>query len=148
MLRTLCTVGLLVAGLTLTTHASAEANTNTNGSTYAIEGYDPVAYFTDHKAVKGSPEHAFTYQRARWLFASEEHRRAFADKPAAYAPQYAGYCSYAVSRGRLVKIDPRAFTVRNGKLYLNYSLEIRETWLDGVDARIQKADELFPKLTR
>jgi hypothetical protein len=47
-----------------------------------------------------------------------------------------------------VKIDPRAFTVRNGKLYLNYSLEIRETWLDGVDARIQKADELFPKLTR
>jgi YHS domain-containing protein len=148
MLRILCTVGLFVASLAVSTRAFADAKTNTNGSDFAIEGYDPVAYFTDHKPVKGSPEHAFTYQGARWLFASEAHRRAFADKPATYAPQYAGYCSYAVSQGRLVKIDPQAFTVRNGKLYLNYSLEVRATWLDGVEARIQKADELFPKLTR
>jgi hypothetical protein len=137
-------VSLALAG---TASAQTKANKiNSNDSAYAIDGYDPVAYFEDGKAIHGKTDLAYVYRDARWLFSTEARRQKFIKSPAAFAPQYDGYCAYGVSRGNLVKIDPQAFTVRNGKLYLNYSLDIRKQWLSDVEARIQKADENFPKL--
>lgn len=140
--------GVLASLVLITaTHADEKpAKINTNTSAYAIGGYDPVAYFEAGIAVQGEAELAYDYRGARWLFSSEPRRQKFIKTPAAFAPQYDGYCAYGVSRGYLVSIDPRAFTVRGGKLYLNYSLDIRKQWLSDVQARIQKADKTFPTL--
>jgi YHS domain-containing protein len=119
---------------------------NSNESAHAIGGYDPVAYFEEGKAVRGRPELGHDYRGARWLFSNTARRQKFVENPSAFAPQYGGYCAYGVSNGYLVKIDPRAFTVREGKLYLNYSLDVRKQWLPDVQARIRKADQLFPTL--
>lgn len=127
---------------------AAEAQVNRNGGEAAIGGYDPVAYFTDHRAVRGSAEHAHEWQGARWLFASEEHRALFAASPARYAPAYGGYCAYATSQGRLVRIDPEAWSIVAGRLFLNYSLDIRTRWSADRDRYIHDADERWPELRR
>ena len=123
--------------------APALAQTNTNGGTDAIGGFDAVAYFTDHAAVHGVVEHAFVWHGARWLFASEAHRAAFASSPARYAPAYDGYCAFAAAEGRRVRVDPHAFFVENGRLFLNYSQAIRTQWLADRARYIREADARF-----
>jgi YHS domain-containing protein len=138
---------LLVLGMSLFSHsASAEPAINTNGTEYAIGGYDVVAYFALQRAVRGNKEHKSELGGATWLFASAEHKAAFDKAPNKYLPAYRGYCAYGVSRGNLVKIAPEAFTLRGGKLYLNYSLEVRNTWLADPDGYIKKANQNWPKL--
>jgi YHS domain-containing protein len=145
--KTLLLGALASLALVSATHAQDKPKRiNTNDSAYAIGGYDPVAYFEDGKAIHGKTELAYDYHGAHWLFSTDARRQKFIKTPAAFAPQYDGYCAYGVSRGNLVPIDPQAFTVRGGKLYLNYSLDIRKQWLSDVQARIQKADEVFPTL--
>jgi hypothetical protein len=114
----------------------------------AIRGYDPVAYFTDSKPTKGDPKFTQSWGGATWQFASAAHRDLFARSPEKYAPQYGGYCAYAVSEGHTAEIDPNAWKVVNGKLYLNYSLDVREKWLKEQTARIVKADQNWPTLHR
>lgn len=95
----------------------------------AIKGYDPVAYFTQGRAVKGSDAHSFRWRDAEWHFSSAEHRDAFAAAPDRYAPQYGGYCAYAVAeKGDLVKVDPTAWSIVEDRLYLNYSQDIQTRW--------------------
>lgn len=118
-----------------------------NGSP-AIQGYDPVAYFQQGEPVKGVPQFTVQWNGSTWLFASAANRDAFKAEPAKYAPQYGGYCSYAVSRGYTADIDPQAFTIANGKLYLNYSMSVRERWERERDANIVKADKNWPGLIR
>ena len=137
----------LVSALFLQVSTSyADGAINTNSTAYAIGGYDPVAYFTDAKAVAGKPELEASARGARFLFANPEHRALFIKDPDRYLPAYDGYCAYGVSRGYLVKVDPQAFTVRNNKLYLNYSLEVRSEWLRDVEERIRVANKNFPTL--
>ncbi len=98
----------------------------------AINGYDPVAYFTMSKAVEGSEEHTQEWLGATWRFASEEHRQAFADSPIKYAPQFGGYCAIGVSLDILVaNIDPNAWFIEDDKLYLQYSKNVGEDFKDG-----------------
>lgn len=106
-----------------------------------IRGYDPVAYFTQDKAVKGKKEFSLSYQGQNWLFASDENRQMFKQNPEKYQPQYGGYCAYAMSHGFVVETDPQAFTIVDDKLYLNYSLSVRETWLKDTSGYIKSADE-------
>src|SRR5437016_4674828 len=117
------TTGRLVLTLVMTAAlpvlaASKSDPINKDGGGIAIKGYDPVAYFTQSKPVKGSS--AFTYQwmNATWWFASAEARDEFARIPEKYAPQYGGYCAYGVSQGHTAPIDPEAWTIVEGKLYL------------------------------
>jgi hypothetical protein len=112
----------------------------------AIEGYDPVAYFTDGKPVAGRPGLEHAWQGATWRFASAEHRDLFAADPGKYAPQYGGYCAYAVAKGKTATIDPEAWSIVDGKLYLNYSLKIRATWEEDIPGYIAKADRNWPAL--
>jgi YHS domain-containing protein len=112
----------------------------------AIHGYDPVAYFEQQAAVEGSKEHTADWQGAVWRFASEAHRAAFVAEPKKYAPQYGGFCAYAVANGSTADIDPQAWSVIDGKLYLNYNLKIREKWLADSAGFIAKADSNWPKI--
>ncbi|KAB2955150.1 MAG: YHS domain-containing protein [Thermoanaerobaculia bacterium] len=112
----------------------------------AIEGTDPVAYFTDGKPVPGRPAFELEWQGATWRFASAEHRDRFAEAPERYAPQYGGYCAWAVSRGYTAGIDPEAWRIVDGRLYLNYSLEVQARWAGDVPGNIRRADVNWPRL--
>ncbi len=112
----------------------------------AIRGYDPVAYFTVGEAVKGDRAYRHRWRDADWFFASAEHRDLFAADPLKYAPQYGGYCAYAMSKGNYASIDPEAWTIRDGKLYLNYSKSVRKRWLKKPDEYIERADRNWRRL--
>jgi YHS domain-containing protein len=114
----------------------------TNG--LAIHGYDPVAYFTRKKPVSGKSQFTYRWQGATWRFASAANRDAFKADPTKYAPQYGGYCAFAVSEGVTAPTDPTAWTVYKGKLYLNFSRGVRSRWLENRDQRISDADKNWP----
>lgn len=127
--------------------ATAATTVNTTFGGTAIKGYDPVAYFTQNHAVKGSKEFTLDWMDATWRFASAAHRDAFAADPERYAPQYRGYCAFAVSQGTTANIDPQAWRVVDGKLYLNLSKDIQELWLSDVSGYINKADANWPQIS-
>ena len=112
----------------------------------AISGADPVAYFTEGRHVQGSAEFEAEWNGATWRFSSAAHRDAFVSEPERYAPQYGGYCAFAIAHGRTARIDPEAWSVVDGKLYLNYSPSIRETWQARRAEFISRADESWPGL--
>ncbi len=114
----------------------------------AIKGYDPVAYFTDHKPVKGAEAHRFAYKGVTYQFASEAHRKAFAADPSKYAPQFGGFCAYGTAAGHKADVDPAAFTIVDGKLYLNYSTQVRDTWRKDEPGYIQKAQAAWPTVSQ
>ena len=110
----------------------------------AIYGYDPVAYFKVNKAVKGKESISHEYKGAVWFFSTEVNKALFVSDPDRWAPQYGGYCAYAMSKGRFVGVDEEAFTIYKGKLYLNYSKSVREDWAEDKDGFIQLADVEYP----
>lgn len=112
----------------------------------AIGGYDAVAYFTEGKPIKGDSTFKVTYEGASWFFASKENADKFKAAPEKYAPQYGGYCAFGCSRGYKAKTSPDAWTIVDGKLYLNYNTEVRETWNNDHQGYIQKADANWPKV--
>jgi YHS domain-containing protein len=114
----------------------------------AIDGYDPVAYFTEQRPVKGLPEFRSDFQGSTFLFASGAHRDAFAADPSKYAPQYGGFCAYGMAKGYKAVIDPAAFTVEREKLYLNYTESVRTRWLTDIPGYIRKADVNWPDVKK
>ena len=120
---------------------------NTDATGVALHGFDPVAYFTEGKAVKGSPDFHFTWNGATWRFASAANRDAFAKQPEAYAPQFGGYCAWAVSRNYTADVDAEAFSIVNGRLYLNYSKWVQLRWQLDRLGNIAKGEANWPKLT-
>lgn len=121
---------------------------NTSLLSGAIQGYDPVAYFTAGKPVKGKGEHSYKWMGATWYFANAENQAAFQKQPEKYAPQYGGYCAYAVSQGTTADIDPNAWKIVDGKLYLNLSPSIQDIWEQDVPGHIVQADKNWPKILR
>lgn len=107
----------------------------------AIRGADPVAYFTESQAVRGSADYEYEWNGTIWRFSNAENLALFTANPEAYAPQYGGYCAKAVSEGYLASIDPEAWRVEDGKLYLNYSPEVQQQWLSDVPGNIAKGDQ-------
>lgn len=119
---------------------------NVDAEGVALHGHDPVAYFTEGKAVPGAARFEHQWNGARWRFASAANRDAFAKAPDKYAPQFGGYCSWAVSRNYTADVDPAAFAVVNGKLYLNYSTDVQTRWRVDRDGNITKAEGNWPGL--
>ena len=107
----------------------------------AIRGYDPVAYFTDGKPVLGMPSLSHTYQNAIWFFADQTHLDAFKADPEKYVPQYGGYCAFGLSRGYKAPTEADAWTISEGKLYLNYNRNVRTEWDKDRSGYIGKADK-------
>jgi YHS domain-containing protein len=124
----------------------AEKPVNTTLFGVAIKGYDPVAYFTQGKPAKGDSDFETEWNGATWRFASAANRDAFKASPDKYTPQYGGYCAWAVSQGYTANIDPDAWKIVNGKLYLNYSTDVQKKWERDVPGHITKADTQWPKL--
>lgn len=114
----------------------------------AIDGYDPVAYFTEMKPVKGSQEFRSDFEGSTFQFVSAAHRDIFALNPAKYAPQYGGYCAYGTAKGYKATIDPAAFMVVHDKLDLNYSETVRSWWLSDIPGNVQKADANWPEVQK
>ena len=120
------------------------------GSNAAIQGYDPVAYFTAGKATKGKSTVAARYKGITYYFSSEENRKAFLTDPAGYEPQYGGWCAYAMgSSGEKVEVDPATFKILNGKLYLFYNKYFNNTltdWNKNEQVLQQKANANWKKI--
>jgi YHS domain-containing protein len=114
----------------------------------ALGGIDPVAYFSSSKPVAGAAAHTFTYKGSVFQFATSANRDQFAAKPEQFAPQYGGFCAYATASGYKVGSDPEAFTVSDGKLYLNYSPKVRTLWSKDIPGFVAKADANWPAVTR
>lgn len=112
----------------------------------AIRGTDPVAYFTEGRPVEGSSEFSAEWNGATWYFASAANRDTFLATPEAYAPQYGGFCAWAVAQGSTASTVPEAWQIVDGKLYLNYSLDVQKQWEGDIPGNIAKADRNWPGL--
>lgn len=110
----------------------------------ALRGADPVAYFTQGAPVIGTPEHSVMWNGTTWHFASAENLQSFIADPEAYAPQYGGCCAFAMASGYIASSVPDAWTIHEGKLYMNYSIGVRTRWLRDVPGNIEKADSNWP----
>ena len=135
---------VLIAAILLSPAALAQKPPVFSDRDGAIRGYDPLAYFDQKGPVKGSKQFSHPWRGATWYFASAENRDKFAAAPEKYAPQYGGYCAYGVAQGSAPAIDPAAWSVVDGRLYLNYSLGVRERWRKDIPGYIRKADENWP----
>jgi YHS domain-containing protein len=134
--------GCLSSGLML----AAADPVNKDRAGVALKGHDPVAYFTGQKAVKGSARFTHEWMGARWQFVTAGNRDAFAANPEQYAPQFGGYCAWAVSRGYTADIDPEAWKIVDGELYLNYSKDVQKKWEQDIPKRIEEGNRNWPKL--
>ncbi len=112
----------------------------------AAGGYDVVAYFSGGQPVKGSKKFQTEYKGAEWRFASQAHLDAFLKAPEKYAPQYGGYCAWAMGRGYAAKGDPQVWRIVDGKLYLNYDESVRKKWEMDIPGFIAKGNVNYPKL--
>lgn len=120
--------------------SSTLVNTGTFGGP-AIQGYDAVAYFSESAARKGSPQYKVSYLGADWYFSSPDNQAAFQADPARYAPAYGGYCAFAMANGYTAGIDPNAWTIVGGRLFLNYDAEVKKEWEKDSRQMIQTADK-------
>jgi YHS domain-containing protein len=136
---------LLFVLFTSATTAQNHAIYQKNG--LALDGYDPVAYFTEGNPTKGSAAFSHLWNDTQWHFSSQANLEAFKANPEQYAPQYGGFCAYGVSEDHKSPTDPNAWTLVDGKLYLNYSPKVKTLWSKDIPGRIQKANQLWPSLT-
>ena len=130
------------------TSALAETKSlqNLDKNNLAIQGYDPVAFFTENKAIKGKPEFKSSHEGAMYLFASAENKKLFEKEPSKYRPAFGGFCAFGVSRNKLVEIDPEAFQIVDGHLLLQYSKGVRNDFNKDVHGNLAKANQNWPAL--
>lgn len=140
----LCTV-LLVQAAAAPLAAKDPVYTGTFSS-LAVSGYDPVAYFTEGRPVEGRKDLELEWNGATWRFTNADNLAAFQAEPERFAPQYGGYCAWAVSQGYTASSDPEAWRVVDGKLYLNYSKSVQSRWAQDIPGNIEKADANWPKV--
>jgi hypothetical protein len=119
-----------------------------DGDGIAIGGYDAVAYFEVARPVKGSRSFEHEYKGAVWRFSSSQHREMFAREPDRFMPQFGGYCAYAVARGYTATASPLAWSIADGKLYLNYNEAVRKVWQSDQERLIDGALHNWPRLHR
>ncbi len=115
-------------------------------SKLAVGGHDPVAYFSEGKPVMGDARFEFEHMGAKWLFATAANRDAFKAAPGRYAPQYGGYCAWAVGQGKTASGDPQFWKIVDNKLYLNFSADVQKTWEKDIPGHIQRANANWPSV--
>lgn len=146
LLTALMTTLTLLAAPLAATHAVAAEPVYQSYFGTAIDGTDPVAYFTEGKPVPGKREFSHEWNRATWRFSSAENRDLFAANPEKYAPQYGGYCAWAVSQGYTASTDPEAWKIVDEKLYLNYNKSVQANWEKDIPGHIASGDANWPKV--
>jgi len=131
---------VLAGALVLAAAAAVAPALAADGPRLAISGHDPVAYFTQGRPVAGSPAHAVEHEGAVYHFASAANRDAFVADPARYAPQYGGYCAFGAAMGRKFEVDPNAWRIVDGRLFLNLNTTVQRRWEEDVPGYIRGAD--------
>ena len=119
---------------------------NADSKGVVLQGYDPVAYFTQNSAVKGDPKYKATYEGGTYYFASQANAKLFKEEPAKYAPQYGAYCALAVAMGKPEDSDPKQFIIRNNKLLVQHNQKAHQMFMSNPDGFQQKADQQWPGL--
>lgn len=125
-------------------HSASAINTDEGG--LALHGYDPVAYFKTGKATPGNPKFTAMHAGARYIFANAANLKAFKAKPAAYLPQYGGFCAMGTSFGKKVDGDPTVWKIVDGKLYLNFNKDVGARWKGDIPGNISRAEGEWPKI--
>ena len=149
-MKNVLAVSLFLLSTLMASSASAAVDAIYTGffSNEALRGYDTVAYFTEGKPVEGSDDFTTEYMGATWKFSSQQHLDLFLADPEKYAPQYGGYCAWAMSNGDTASAEPDLWTIHEGKLYLNYSKRINQRWKEDIPGFIAKADQHWPELEK
>lgn len=137
-------VALLFGTLLLDGQTKPTVSVDANG--VGLHGYDPVAYFTEGKAVKGDPKFSASYDGASYEFKSMENKAVFEKEPAKYTPQYGGYCAMAMTMGKLEDADPNFFLVHDGKLLVQRNEKAHMMFMKDPAGNHQKADQQWAKL--
>jgi YHS domain-containing protein len=146
MRKLLTALAFALSAIFLVTPAHAEQAPVYTGflSRVAVSGYDPVAYFTDGRPVRGTTQHRTTFRGYEYRFASAEHLAAFRANPTRYLPQYGGYCAWAVAQGYTAAGNPQNWRIVDGRLYLNYNDEIQQRWERDIPGFIRSANANWP----
>ena len=142
---------VLVVGMAAALPSFAQSKVdpvNKDLSGVAIKGYDPVAYFTHNKPVIGNPKIKSSFEGAEYFFASVEHRALFDANPAKYEPQFGGFCAYAASQNHTAPVKIEAFQIVNGRLLMQYDLDVRKEFNKDTQGNLQKADKNWPGLVQ
>ena len=126
--------------------ASGKQLLNLDSKGVAIQGYDPVAFFTQQKPVKGAPQFVSEFNGAKYWFASAEDKATFDKEPSKYEPQFGGYCAYGVSRGSRAPVKIEAWKIVNGRLLMQYDLDIKSEFNKDQQGTLKKADQNWPGL--
>jgi len=132
------------AGLSAAPSARADAPVFYTAGGAAIRGYDTVAYFNVGEPVRGQQDITVMWKGAVWQFSSQENRETFESNPRAYAPQYGGYCAFALSRGYIADTDPQAWRIVDGKLYLIHSVGLSTVWDQDVVGNLARSEDNWP----
>lgn len=133
--------------LVMVTAALAEKKLiNVDKSGVALKGYDPVAYFTENRPVKGDAKFQSTFNGATYYFSSAANKKTFEADPKKYEPQFGGFCAYAASQGHTAKIEPDAFEILNGRLLLQYDRSVRDMFNKDQQGNLEKADKNWPSI--
>lgn len=140
ILRALLSV--VLGAFAATAFAGASVNVDKTGT--ALQGYDPVAFFTDGKPVLGKEEFHSSYHDVTYRFLSAEHQAAFEKDPAKYEPQFGGYCAYGVSKGHLAPVKIEAFQIVNGRLLMQYDSDVKQEFNKDQNANLEAADKKWP----
>jgi YHS domain-containing protein len=130
------------------TKPAVKARLNVDSNGVILKGYDPVAYFTRHQAVRGNPAVQTRFGGAIYYFASVADKVAFDKNPSKYVPQYGGFCAYHLSKGELKDSDPTAFLIHKGKLYICSDADGAKEFRSNIDQNIRKADDYWVPASR
>jgi YHS domain-containing protein len=125
------------------TKSNDKVYTTSNG---AIDGYDAVAFFTENKPIKGLKTLSCTYQGSDWYFADQKHLIMFLNDPQKYVPAFGGYCAYGVAEGKRNPGNQNAWSIVNGKLYLNYNQELKNQWFRRRKEFIRQAEKNWQQM--
>jgi YHS domain-containing protein len=128
--------------------AAGELVNVAGASGIALDGYDPVAFFTDNRPTHGDPAISATYKGAKYLFASKEHKVKFEADPQKYVPQFGGYCAFGAALGALFPVDINTWQIRDGKLYLNFNQAILAKFNKDFEGYVAKAEKNWPGLVK
>jgi YHS domain-containing protein len=137
---------LLAVGFSFGVFAQTKTLLNLDKSGVAIQGYDPIAFFSDHHPMMGKPEFTSHADGATYYFASKEHKALFDKDPMKYEPCFGGYCAYGVSHNKLAHVDVEAFQIVDGKLYMQYSKSVRDSFNEDQKGNLGKANQNWPSL--
>ena len=135
---------LAVAPVSTAAAGDAVTLVNVDKSGVILDGYDPVAFFTDNKPVMGASAYQSTYHGAIYHFASADHKATFDKEPAKYEPQFGAFCAYAVSVGRTAAIDVNTFSIINGRLVVQHNARAVGLWNKDPQTSLKHADKYWP----